>query len=187
MKKLLTLAMAILCSASLALAWGGHIAVKADLQTPCAYVFTPPPGVVMSLYLVHESHTGATAVNFSALRPACFSGLWLSDTRVFPNTVGNSQTGVIVNYGSCLQAPTHVLTMNFIVFGPTPPCCYYPVQPDPMNPSGHIESVDCASQVWEAGDIPAIINPTPNCWDGICVPIPVEDTTWGRVKAMFVE
>jgi len=190
MKKLLIVTALLLWSANLAFAqYGlGTLTIKAAPQAVCSYVFPPPPAQVLALYVVHVNHNGATGVRFSALKPPCFNAVFLGDTPQFVEiSGGSSQTGVTVTYGACLPAPVTVLIMNFLVLGTTPPCCYYHVLADPANPSGHIEAADCASQVWSISETPAIISATPNCYDGVCYPVPVDETTWGHVKAMFVD
>ena len=81
-------------------------------------------------------------------------GLYLSDTAVFPVTIGSSQTGVAIGYGACLAAPIHILSINVFCQGLTPPCCYYSVLPDPQTLSGQIEVVDCANNLL-VGFLPA--------------------------------
>jgi hypothetical protein len=78
----------------------------------------------------------------------------------------------------------HVTTINYFVQGaPTLPCCPYPVIPDPSIPSGEIEVVDCAGVIRHAVGLVAMVNPDGSC---PCGTVPVQKTTWGRAKAMYV-
>jgi hypothetical protein len=95
--------------------------------------------------------------------------------------IGGSQTGIAIAYGACLAAPIHVLTIQYFASGITPPCCYYPVVPDPNLPSGQIEVVDCAETIVFATGGVGIINPDATC----DCDVPTQDTTWGKVKSIF--
>ncbi|MEJ2720563.1 MAG: hypothetical protein P8181_05410, partial [bacterium] len=70
--------------------------------------------------VVHTATPGAIACQFSAPLPECFVGSYVSDTSVFPVTIGNSQLFVSIGYCVCLAAPIHVLTINLLVEGSTP-------------------------------------------------------------------
>ena len=191
MKRLLMFVVLLSLSAGTAGAqWGnGRLAIRADAQSECGYVY-PPVGQVLPLYVVHSNHAGARGVRFAAPKPDCFNAIWLWDTTSFVEiAVGNSQTGITVGYGACLPAPVVVLAMNFLVLGSSTPCCAYFPRADPMDLSGHIVAVDCDDQsIWING-FPALINPTTSCFDPPCHPIeppvPAEETTWGQVKALF--
>jgi hypothetical protein len=138
------------------------------------------PGI-LNIYVVHVWHSGVTAVDFSAPSPPCNLAIYLADVPIWPITLGNSQTGVVVGLGSCYPAPTHVLTMQFFAQGLTPPCCKYKVLPDPAVPSGQIEVIDCTANLLFATGGTAIINPGPDCG----CDVPVQETTWGKLKAMY--
>jgi len=168
--------------------WGqaGSIAIFGDNAGQCCLLNDKTVGVT-SYYVVHVYATGATACRYSAPRPACFTATFLSDTNMFPVTVGNSQAGVSIGYGSCRFSPIHVQTMNFFTMGTTLPCCPYWVRPDPVAPSGHIEVVDCSYNLLYATGGVGLINAAPQCTCGYPCPVPVEDTTWGRVKAAYSE
>ncbi|UCH84511.1 MAG: hypothetical protein JSW50_02120 [Candidatus Latescibacterota bacterium] len=180
MKKALLLTLVLVVSASMAFAQAGSVGLFADPGGVNCNV-TDIPGL-LPIFAVHVYHAGATACQFSAPVPACMiAAIWLSDTAVFPVTVGNSQTGVAIGYGLCQGAPTHVLTINVFAQGLSAPCCVYPVLPDPNVPSGQVEVVDCNNSLLQATGGVAIINSTPNC----NCDVPTEDTTWGKVKSLY--
>ncbi len=181
----------------------GSIGIFADPQgLNCDLADTPPAGLKM-YYVVHVYTTGATAAQFSAPKPHCMTGTWLSDTNVFPVVVGNTQTGISVGYGACKVSPIHVLTMNFFAMGTTPSCCLYWACPDPYNPSHQIEVSDCSFFVRYATGGVGVINATPVCscsWcaspecvealyrtSSNCWSVPVEEMTWGRIKTLYAE
>ncbi|UCG52671.1 MAG: hypothetical protein JSW58_03735 [Candidatus Latescibacterota bacterium] len=162
--------------------WGGF-ALFSDPQGTDAFIIDEMPGLLV-IYVV-QGYTigdGATAAQFSAPQPECFEATYISDTQIFPVTIGNSQTGVAVGYGQCLTAPIHVLSINYFGEGLTGECCFYWLQPDPNVPSGEIEVVDCNSQLVFMPGGAGVINPD----EGLCG-TPVEPSTWGKVKSLYKE
>jgi hypothetical protein len=133
---------------------------------------------------VHIDFLGATAAQFAAPKPDCWTdAAFLSDTDVFPITIGSSQTGKAVGYGTCMSPPMLVTTINYFVQGgANPACCPYPVIPDPNIASGEIEIVDCANVIRHAAGLVSMVNPDGSC---PCGTVPIQNTTWGRVKAMY--
>jgi len=139
---------------------------------------------LLTVYVVHRDFDNAAAAQFSAPKPDCWAGAtYLSDTDIFPVTIGNSQTGKSVGYGSCRTPPVHVTSINYFVqITEGPACCPYPVLPDPQSPSGEIDIVDCTNSTVYATGLVARIKPDGSC---PCGTVPTEETTWGRVKAMY--
>lgn len=139
---------------------------------------------LLAVHVVHVDFLGATAAQFAAPKPDCWEdATYLSDTDIFPVTIGNSQTGKAVGYGACMSPPMHVTTINYFVQGGVnPACCPYPVLPDPNIASGEIETMDCSNTVRYAAGLVGIINPMGGC---PCGTVPVQESTWGRVKAMY--
>jgi hypothetical protein len=135
------------------------------------------------IYVVLVSPGGATGCEFSAPKPACWTNAaWLLDQEPFENP-GNSQTGKSVGFGTCRTGATHVLTMIYWVQGTGGPCCMYPVLPHPI--AGAVYSADCSFNVHVATALTASVNGNETCLCG--TPVPIEETTWGRVKSLFGE
>jgi len=161
-------------------AFGGHIGVYADTRgTNCNLIDTPG---LKTFHVVHINVATATACQFATPMPSCMTGAtWLSDTAVFPVTVGNSQDGVSVGYGECLFGPIHVLSTNYFMPGTIHTCCEFPVVQHPDRTL--VEAVDCTS------NLVAAIGATSQVATGACGcgTVAVHETTWGRVKAMYKE
>ena len=159
--------------------WGGDLAPWGDSQATTSFIYDTAPGLIL-VYVVHIAYTGMTASQFSAPKPACFQATYLSDVTVFPVTIGNSQTGVAIGYGSCQTGAVHVLTITYFGEGLTGECCFYPTLPDPNVPSGEIEAVTCDNElVYLSGGL-GVINPD----DKLCG-TPVVPTTWGKIKSTY--
>jgi hypothetical protein len=125
-----------------------HVSLYADAEgMECALAYNAPG--VINIYVVVTSFTGATAAQFSAPLPDCWTGVtYLSETPTPPYIqIGNSQTGTAIAFGSCLSGPAiHILTIQVFAVSPDliGDCCPYWVQPDPTaNPPG-IYTTDCS-------------------------------------------
>jgi hypothetical protein len=181
MKKVVFLTVALVFAASMAFAQAGSVGIFGDPGGTDCNLLDTVAGLT-PYYVVHVNAV-ATASQFWAPQPACLTATYLSDTGVFAVTIGNSQTGVAVGYGSCQAGNIHVLTINYFTSGTTPPCCYYPILPDPVIESGEIEVTDCNYVLLYASGGIGIINA-----DGSCqCDVPTEDSTWGKVKSLYAE
>ena len=179
MKRSMLIAFCLLFGASMAFAQAGAVGVFADPGgTDCNLV---DAGGLVSVSLVHVFTTGSTASQFMLVPPTGW--VHLGDMWNFQATVGVSITGVSVGYGACYVGPISLGTVNF--FGSVSPACtLVSIVADPAAPSGLIEGVDCVepfpNKFFPTGGS-AIVNS-----DGTCdCLIPVRDTTWGGVKALY--
>ena len=164
---------------------GGTIGLYADPAGAYCDVRDDVPGT-LDIYVVHSNIPEATGVQFSAPIPDCMTGaIWVGDTKPFVVTLGNSQTGVAIGYGSCLEGPIHVLTIHYQTSGTSETCCEYPILPHPGIESGRIESVDCWENLYtDVVARPAIVNADAQCQCGGGA-LPTHETTWGRLKALY--
>jgi hypothetical protein len=140
-----------------------------------------------TVYVVHWTSGNVTASAFSAPKPACWTNAtWVSDTDPW-GWPGSSQTGKWYSYGMCITEPRvlYLMTINYVVQGSSPPCCLYPLLPNPYEDPEHPIVVDCANNNRPVAGLVATINGNATCPCGN--PVPVEETTWGRVKALYAE
>lgn len=179
MKKALLLTVALMLCAGAAFAQYGTIGLYGDMGGTSCWLNDKVAGLT-PYYVVHMNTVSAAAAEFAAPKPACLLATWLSDTNAFPVTIGNSQTGVSIGYGSCRAAPVLILTLNYFTAGTTPACCLYPVLPHPIN--GGPWMVDCTQTQYPVGTNIAVVNGNETC---TCESVPTEDTTWGGVKALY--
>jgi hypothetical protein len=160
----------------------GDLDLYADPQGMNEVIWDTPPGGLRLVYVVHMGNPlgGATGCQFSAPMPACFTGVYLSDSNIFPVVIGTSQTGAAVGYGACRSYPIHVMTIAFFGYGTTPECCFWWVQPDPNV--GDVLAGDCNYGVVSVTGGATIFNPSENgC------PTSEESSTWGKVKSLYSE
>jgi hypothetical protein len=163
----------------------GMIGVYADPTGADCNIVATTSGL-KRVHIVHSRTDGATASQFSAPKPACWTNaVYLSDVTMFAIAIGNSQTGIAIGYGQCHTGSVHVMSIDyFIQTAPTQFCCPYPVLPDTYAPSGQIEVGDCSFNTVFGAGATAVVNPDASCPCSL-PSIAVEETTWGRVKAMY--
>ncbi|UCG52704.1 MAG: T9SS type A sorting domain-containing protein [Candidatus Latescibacterota bacterium] len=121
---------------------------------------------LLNVYCVVLAPEPTTAVTFAAPMPQCFSdggAVYLADANVFGVTIGNSQTGVSIGFGSCLPEPVHVLTIQFLAQGNTAPCCLYSTIGGDFSTSGFPEFVDCPLDLRIGEGMTNTINGDPSC------------------------
>jgi hypothetical protein len=145
---------------------------------------------VVSYYVVITEWDDLARASFAAPMPSCMVGAeWLFDTHPFSMHMGDSQSGVAIEFSGCLDSPLHVLTITYLVSGETPSCCCYPIIPAPDHPAGIIDVQDCNMDLEPpARSSPALINASEQCPDcTYCGAVLTESMTWGEIKALFEE
>jgi hypothetical protein len=178
MKRSVLIAIALISIASLAFAQAGSIGLFADSGgTSCN--FSALSGGFIQIHYYHLN-ANATASQFRldiAGQPWNFFG----DNWQFATVIGQSTNGVSIGYGGCQSAPIYLGVTSFGVGADAPACTMISIVPDPAALSGQIEAVDCTStKVFPTGGA-GILNS-----DGTCdCNVPVEETTWGGVKALY--
>ncbi len=147
------------------------------------------PGIV-EVHMFHLGSGNRIAVEFLAPKPPCWSGaIWVGDVIAPPLLViGNTQSvDISIAYTACLPLPVYLGRINYLVTNDSPPCCQYSVIPSTvvypsLGPS--VYAVVCPSNTLIAiGAGSAVVNEDPSC---LCdPPLAVEETTWGRIKALY--
>ncbi len=182
MKRLMLLTLVMILGATMAFAQAGRIAVYGDPAASNCAVTATAPGLI-SVYIFHIETIGAVGCEYAAPKPDCFAASYLSDTNVFPVSIGNSQTGISVGYGTCRQGPILVQTLSYFLAAPmAATCCIYPIVPHPIN---GLNMVDCADNLLNPAAQSGVVNEAQTCTCSMIVP--VEDTSWGQIKALYNE
>jgi hypothetical protein len=163
----------------------GSIGVFSDPGGTNCDIYDFAPGLI-TVYVVHVNSTGATAAQFRVDNVSWGAGTltFLGEISAYPTVIGNSQSGISIGYGACIVSPNLLLTINYFGSGLTPPCSYIKVVPDPQAiPPGNVLVVDCGipAAKWTATGGAMVVNPLESC---LC-DIPVQETTWGRVKSLY--
>jgi hypothetical protein len=184
MKKVLMITLALTLCASAAFA--DHEGTYADnTGMSCTLTNLVPPPNFTSAYVVHKNNSGATASQFAILDA---SGLIFSGFESPYLTIGNL-ADLSVAYGGCLAGDLMICKINWFFFGGTFTCdSKVTVIPAPTSPlPGQIAIADCnflyrgssGGILWVGPTAPDCKGPSP------CDPVPVAETTWGGVKALY--
>ncbi len=184
MKRSLLIALCVVFCSSMAFAQAGSIGLFADPMGTNCDVYDQIPGLV-SVYVVHVFAPGATEARFKVDHLSWGAGMltYLSEYVTPPYIgLGIPTTGITIIYGSCQSSPNMILTITYFGSGLTPPCSYIQVVPDPTAIPPGIYMKECTPpslKISTGGAV--VVNPDATC---MC-DIPVEETTWGQVKALY--
>jgi hypothetical protein len=175
----------VLCVVRVAHGQTEKIALYADAWGSDCSITDTAPGVV-EVHMIHVGSVGSTGASFRAPMPACWMGaVWLGDVISPPFLIiGTTQGNFIdVAYRTCVVSPIYIGKINFYGVGTGDPCCEYPVLPS-YFPT--VIAVDCTPLFGPEvpiGGGSVTINENSNC--PCNPPLATEETTWGRVKALY--
>ena len=102
-----------------------------------------------------------------------------------PAVAGIRRRGMTFEYGSCRSGAIEILRMIYRRGPDMDPCCVDPLLPYPGLPGGQVVAVDC-----ELNEVPAVVPAATVQGNATCpcgYPVPVDKTTWGKVKSLYSE
>ncbi len=144
-----------------------------------------------AFYVIHWV-SNATASQFKIIDT---TGLYFASWSTPYSFQGTWNTDLSLSYGGCTLGSHVVLQLNFMWFGdPVPTGCAHglTVAAAPTSPlPGEVAVVDCAQpngNVRPAFAHPLIYSTEWNqcgVWRFYCGVVPVSETTWGGIKAMY--
>jgi len=180
MKRALLLTLGILAMASLSMAqpFAGLYTDNPGFSD-CNLEDVGPPGLC-PVYLILG---GTSGISSSMMVDASNSG-GLVSTGVTVHTllaIGDVFTGIDFSYGACLSPPVLLATLNYFCQGTTAACSSLNVAPHPQT--GRIVAVTCAPLAVDAAPMHLTINGDASCPCGV----PVEESSWGQIKALYTD
>jgi len=144
-------------------------------------VYDAGPGT-LDIYVVlrnYEASVGSGSVRFSAVPPPCFEAVYVGETSSY-TVIGDSQTGARVWHMMCFPGVYLLMTISFTVQGGTWDCCWF--EPQPFPGESQVYATDCSLSGSEWIDTEGLwVNPN----NPMTCTAPVEETTWGAIKAMY--
>jgi hypothetical protein len=159
----------------------------------CERTDTPGPQTV---FVVHSPPLGATASRFRIQNGPGATLTYVSEVHRFSQTVGNTQTGITICYdGACLIGPELLVTITYMGYGTSGNCSELQVVPHPEAET--VEAIGCAFEPVRTYVSNFRLNVGSGCGCGDthlfagtarafgCSPLPVEESTWGRIKALY--
>lgn len=139
------------------------------------------PGTLMVHVVLENLPTKVSGIEFKIISDGGFTGVWIGETIHLGLWRGTSPNGIGIVVTPCETPPIYLLTSKYVMFGTSSTCSYLEVVPDSL--AQIIVICDCGPDgclyphEGEGGKL--IINPDNNCI------IPVERTSWGRIKAIY--
>jgi len=177
----LVLAIILVQLAVVGVAGAAAVDVYADINhTTCALYDNVQPPVVYVYYFLSGA-TGATGVEFAAVKPACWTGAtWVGDSTPYVS-IGRSQTDWAIGFQGCRQGTIFVGTSAYVVSGTGTPCCQVRAH---ISADQHFDYADCTFTVLPLMTGTSVtINPNASC--ACQQPLATEATSWGRVKSLY--
>lgn len=183
MKRILLIAMLVICTASLASAAVGNIGVFADpVGSSCD---VQDAAGLVDVYVVHVNATAAITSQFKMTQDASIAMTYIAGTvnssLLF---LGDVRTGITITYVGCkTNFPLELVHIQYFGTGTTTSCAKLLIEADPTTDSGEIEVVDCASVAHPLGMFggSAMVNSTGDCGCDIAT----RETTWSKVKSLY--
>jgi hypothetical protein len=196
-KRSIFVALGLLIFAGTAFARPGHIGLFADPTLAECNIGIPPSGII-HVYVGHvnmESSASQFCVDYQGLMVG--ANLFLSETPTAPIlAIGTSdcndrhdRIGISLAYGQCLVGSHMILDLQFFIQSPVALCTCVGVLPDPAfdPPLGAIASASCDTPpVYEfpTGGT-AIANYDWDLCPSCFCTVPVAESTWGGIKALY--
>jgi len=189
MKRALIGAACLLLLSGAALGQYGYLGVFADQGGCYCNVYDSVPGLV-NVYVVHRDISqGLTGVRFIITGGGGMTMTYLAEAKMGPplEITGNMVDGYCVGYGSCITGSLTIMQIVYFGTGTSATCSWLEVSAAPGAVTGQVEGSDCNDQVVVVSGMQTPVNPDTGCECMIlsCQPVPVDETTWGAIKALY--
>lgn len=165
---------------------GGRIDIYTD-EAGLECQLTDDVTRVVELHFYHYEPGGPAGAQFRAVIPECWTGaVWAGDDFVWDLVIGHSQGDwVSMVYQGCASTnPVYLGWITIIAQGMSQPCCVYPVTGPEFN-LGDVLTLECSGIELSSTGGSVVINPDETCE---CMgTVPVEQTSWGAIKAQYTD
>lgn len=156
----------------------------------CNCYVDDPIMALTTLYVVHRDIAdGVTGSRFIVQGAAGMTMIFISDASIGGPIyiTGSIVEGYEVFYGSCITGGLAVMILQYFGQGNSAPCSRLEVVAAPTSTTGGVDVFDCGSGTHLGTGHYALVNADGSCTCdlGPCSPVPVEQTTWGGIKALY--
>lgn len=171
------------------------ISISGSADFPLCNV-TDTPGT-LTLYIIHRFNPGMNAARFKIESGSGVTMTYLSETHYFPSTIGTTQTGLSVCYGTCTLGNQVIASITYTTYGTSSGCSKMLVVPHPGAQT--VEAIKCNGVATRTYVEDLYIERSSGCgcpdthgFPGIaqlfsCEPVPVASTSWGAIKALYAD
>jgi len=170
------------------------IAISGSPDFPLCNVSDVTPGT-RTLYIIHRFNPGMNAVRFKIQAGPGVTMTYVSETHYFASTIGNTQSGISVCYGTCTLGNQLIASVTYTTYGTSSGCSKMLVVPHPSAQT--VEAIKCNGVATRTYVEELVIEHNSGCGcpdtHGFlgtaqvfgCQPVPVASTTWGAIKALY--
>jgi hypothetical protein len=131
-----------------------------------------------TVYIVHVDDNGVVGSQFNVANESNL--VYVGEDLMFI-PIGMANGGVSIAYPECLSGEIFLGTITYQGTGMSPACAYLIITPFFL--AYEVEGINCSNQKVDPARGRLIVNPDETCQ---CIsPVPVEETSWGRVKALY--
>lgn len=176
MKRLLMITLSLLLVTATSYAQiPGTIGVYADAAGTDVNIVDD--GGVVEAHMLHVLTDGATAIQYK-LDVSATEWIHLGDNWDFELVLGSSVEGASIAYTECLSGSIYLGTALFLGSS-APLCTEISIVPDP--PHDTIRAISCLETWMFPAGGRAMVNADDTCQ----ISVPVDQTTWGGIKALY--
>lgn len=171
-------------------AYYGSLGVYSDVGGCDCNILDEAAGLV-TVYVVHRDiATGVSGARFKVDGTARPYLTFIAENPLGDPIfiLGNIEDGYDVSYGACVTGGLPVMEILFFGSGLSPHCSNLGVVAAPTSTTGQVEVFDCDHEVFPTTGYSASVNPGTECVCFMpipCIPVPVEGSTWGAIKALY--
>jgi hypothetical protein len=193
-KYLLMACCVVMLTAGVSQSQTGTMALYSDEAGTDCNLYDTGAACPLFVHVIYKGPPATSATEFQLHQTGGAALIYLGETYPVFNSIGNGNpmSGIAVAYG-CQDAPVHLLTVIFQGIGASATCSQLQILPDPRSPHKdgfNIAVVDCQYALFYAAPGYMTINPDEGCGckvgPGGGTPTPVFETSWGRVKSLYV-
>lgn len=172
----------------------GAISVSSSsLSYECEMLDAAPQ--IRTVYVLHTLNAGTTASRFRLVAGAGMTMTWMSETHAFASSLGDTQSGLSVCYGSCTTGDVLIASVTYMAFGTSANCSELRVVPHPD--ASTIEAIQCDGVPIRTFGRNLRLStgspcgcPSSSAFPGTpanftCEPVAVKASTWGAIKALY--
>jgi len=182
MKRVLTIATALLLAAAPALAQNQYgWSISASSTDPNVNIAPISPGLPASIYLWLNCSTGGASGAEFAVSPVGLLGLSFSGSTGVLNATAYPHLSL--GLGGCQNGPFLAGTIGVLNLGAGGTVCLIPAAA-----TGNYLTVDCATPVpapWPHTQVGFSTGAPPPCVEVLCPIVSVEESSWGSVKSLY--
>lgn len=175
------------CCSSSDRGYFGFITAYPDLNNRVYWLWEPQGGGLVNVYVFFDSFLGdpISAAAFRLVTGGGFTGVYVGETVIGNVWFGNTQDGIAVSLDACYQAPRLLVTVQYMTDGTSPSCSWLEVVGHPDY--GGVAMVDCNGSLYIQIESYKLVVIRSWADREACGLLPVEESTWGRVKALYAE